>query len=414
MTTTRTRSLGRTEFIALVAAIMASTALGIDLMLPAFGDIRSAFGLEPDSTAVAGIVTSYFVGLAVGQIVWGPVADRFGRKPTLNAGLACYAIGALLAALSPGLMLLYVSRLLWGMGAAGPRVVALAVVRDRFEGDLMARVMSFTMAVFVIVPVIAPSLGAGLLAISSWRWVFAFCALYAGTVLVWARRLPESLRPEHRLELRFDRVARAARLVVTNRHTLGYTLAMTALFGVFSSYLASSEIIYGEVFGRADLFPLLFGGTAAVMGLANIANGVIVERVGVRRLVHLLMLGFLGVAVAMVWIAVRTPDAPGLWAFVIVLGLQLLVYAMLFPNLNTVAMDPMGSVAGMAAAVIGLVTIAGGALLGAGLDRSFDGSVRPISWGFLAAGAMALAITLWTERGRLFRPLHESCSSTQG
>ncbi len=401
------QSIPRTEFIAMLAAIMASTALGIDLMLPAFGDIREAFGLAADSTAVAGIVTAYFIGLALAQAVWGPVADRFGRKPTLYAGLALYAIGALASALSPSLPALYAARFVWGMGSAGPRVMALAVVRDSYEGEAMATVMSFIMAIFVLVPVVAPSLGAAILTIASWRWVFGFGVIYAGVLAVWTLRLPESLHPEHRLELHLGRVAQAARYVVGNRQTLGYTLVLTVLFGVFSSYLASSEIIFGDVYDRADLFPFIFGGIAAVMGIAMTGNGLVVARFGVRRLVHAAMIGFTLVGGLMLVLALASGGAPPLGVFIAILAFQLMLYSLIFPNSNTIAMDPMGSVAGMAAAVIGMVSIAGGALLGSLLDRAFDGTVVPISSGFLLAGLASLAITFWSERGRLFQPLRQ-------
>jgi DHA1 family bicyclomycin/chloramphenicol resistance-like MFS transporter len=391
----------------MLAAIMASTALGIDLMLPAFGDIREAFGLAADSTAVAGIVTAYFVGLALAQAFWGPIADRFGRKPTLYAGLGLYAVGALASAVSPSLPVLYAARFLWGMGSAGPRVMALAVVRDRYEGETMAKIMSFIMAIFILVPVVAPSLGAAILAIASWRWVFGFGVIYAGLIAVWSLRLPETLHPEHRLELHLGRVARAARFVVSNRQTLGYTLMLTVLFGVFSSYLASSEIIFRDVYDRADLFPFIFGGIAAVMGMAMTGNGLVVSRFGVRRLVHGATIGFTVVGGLMLVLAMASDGAPPLGVFIAVLALQLLLYSLIFPNSNTIAMDPMGSVAGMAAAVIGMVSIAGGALLGSLLDRAFDGTVVPISTGFLLAGLASLAITLWAERGRLFQPLRQ-------
>ncbi len=390
----------------MLAAIMASTALGIDLMLPAFGDIREAFGLADDSTAVAGIVTAYFIGMALAQVIWGPIADRFGRKPTLFAGLAIYALGAMASALAPSLNVLYAARFFWGMGSAGPRVMALAVVRDTHEGEEMARVMSFIMAIFIIVPVIAPSLGAAILAIASWRWVFGFAVIYAAGIALWATRLPESLHPEYRLDLEFGRVVRAARFVVSNRQTLGYTLALTVLFGVFSSYLASSEIVFGDVFGRADQFPIVFGGIAAVMGTAMMANGLVVKSFGVRRLVHTAAFGYLLCAASMVWVSVMADGVPVFGLFVAVLAVQLVLYALLFPNMNTIAMDPMGSVAGMAASVIGLASVAGGALLGSILDRAFDGTVGPLSIGFLLSGVATLVIVLWAERGRLFQPLH--------
>ncbi len=389
----------------MLAAVMASTALGIDLVLPAFGDIREAFDLAADSTAVAGVVTFYFMGLALAQAVWGPVADRFGRKPTLYAGLGLYAVGALASALSPSLTVLYAARFVWGMGAAGPRVMALAVVRDRFEGEEMAKVMSFVMAIFILVPVIAPTLGAAVLAISSWRWVFGSAVIYSMVIGLWTLRLSETLHPEHRLPLEFGRVARAARFVVSNRQTLGYTLVLTVLFGVFSSYLASSEIVFGDVYGRADLFPFIFGGLAAVMGASMVGSGLVVARFGVRRLVHGATIAFTASAAALVWVSVASDGAPPIGLFIAMLAVQLVLYALIFPNSNTIAMDPMGSVAGMAAAVIGLVSVAGGALLGSLLDRAFDGTVTPLATGFLLSGAGALLIALWSERGRLFRPL---------
>jgi DHA1 family bicyclomycin/chloramphenicol resistance-like MFS transporter len=399
------RAIGRAEFIAMLAAIMASSALGIDLMLPAFGDIREAFGLAADSTAVAGIVTTYFIGLAFAQVVWGPVADRFGRKPTLYAGLTLYALGALASALSPSLPVLYAARFVWGMGAAGPRVMTFAVVRDTYEGEAMAKMMSFIMAIFILVPVAAPSLGAAILSIASWRWVFGFTVIYAALIALWSIRLPESLHNEYRLDLEFGRIARAARFVVSNRQTLGYTLSLTALFGVFSSYLASSEIIFGEVYDRADLFPFIFGGISAVMGVAMMTNGVVVSRFGVRRSVHGVTIAFVANAAAMVAIAVVTDGVPPMGLFIVVLGTQIVLYALIFPNTNSIAMDPMGSVAGMAAAVTGFVSVAGGALLGSILDSAFDGTVLPISLGFLIAGVISSAVILWAERGRLFQPL---------
>jgi DHA1 family bicyclomycin/chloramphenicol resistance-like MFS transporter len=180
-------------------------------------------------------------------------------------------------------------------------------------------------------------------------------------------------------------------------------MALTVLFGVFSSYLASSEIVFGDVFGRADQFPLIFGGIAAVMGTAMMTNGLVVRRVGVRRLVHSATIGYVVVAATMVWVSTTGDGIPAFGLFVVVLALQLVLYSLMFPNMNTIAMDPMGSVAGMAAAVIGLASIAGGALLGSILDRAFDGTVRPLSIGFLLSGVATLAVVLWAERGRLFR-----------
>jgi len=401
----RPRRLGRIEFTALLAMSMALAALGIDMMLPAFGAMRSELGLAADSTEVAGVVTAYFFGLAIAQVVYGPLADRFGRKPTLYLGYGVYLFGATASALAPDLSWLLVARFVWGLGAAGPRVVTLSVVRDRFEGEAMARAMSFIMAVFVLVPVVAPTLGAVVTTVGSWRWVFGICAFLAVVMAAWATRLEESLDPANRMELRFGRVIEAARHVITHRQTLGYTLALTSLFGVFTSYLASSEIIFGEVFDAADQFPLLFGGLAAVMGCAMLANAFVVGHFGTRRIAHFTLIAYLVAAIGFLGLATVTGGRPPLAAFMVGLALMLVSHALLIPNFNTIAMDPMGSVAGTASAVIGTISTAGGALIGAIIDRSFDGTIVPMTVGFVGLGVAALGFVLWAERGHLFRPL---------
>ena len=402
------REPGRVELTALLAMSMALAALGIDLMLPAFGAMRADLGLAPDSNAVTGLVTAYFLGLALGQLVYGPLADRYGRRPTLFLGYGVYAVGALAAALLPTLAAIMVARFVWGLGAAGPRVITLAVVRDRWEGESMARAMSFIMAVFILVPIVAPTIGAGVSAIVSWRWLFGGCVVAAGLMLVWAgRRLPETLAVEAQQELRFRRVARAARQVATHRQTATYTLAMTALYGAFTSYLGSSEVIYAEVFDASDLFPFLFGGLAAVMGVAMLVNARVVRHLGTRRFAHAVLLGYLVAASVLVGIAVVTGGTPPLWLYMVGMALMLSAHALLIPNFNTIAMHPMGAIAGTASSVIGAVQLAVGALLGAVLDRTFDGTILPLSLGFLGYGVLAVLLILWAEQGRLFRPLHE-------
>ena len=220
---------GRFELTALLALASALSALGIDLMLPAFDHIRADLGLAAGSTAVAGLVTTYFLGLATGQLIYGPLSDRYGRRPALYAGFGIYALGAGAAALAPSLGLLLLARFVWGLGAAGPRVVTQAVIRDTYEGDAMAKAMSLVMALFVLVPIIAPSLGAAVVSVTSWRWLFVGCMAATVGMALWTRRLPETLHPEHRLELRFGRLASAARMVVSDRQALAYTLAQTAM-----------------------------------------------------------------------------------------------------------------------------------------------------------------------------------------
>ncbi|MFP3900701.1 MAG: multidrug effflux MFS transporter [Acidimicrobiia bacterium] len=397
------RPIGVRELTALLSLSMALAALGIDLLLPAFDEIRVDFGMAPGATAVTGLVTTYFLGLAIGQLCYGPVADRFGRRRALYLGYGIYGVGAVLSALSPNLALVLASRFVWGLGAAGPRVVTLAVVRDRFHGERMSRAMSSIMAVFILVPVLAPALGAGALVLVSWRWVLGACAVAALAMSIWARRLPETLRAEDRIErLRFGPVLRSGRVVMSHRRTVGYMLALTSLYGVFTSYLGSSENIIGETFGRAELFPLIFGVLAAVMGVAMLVNGRIVERMGVRRLAHTALVTYVALAGAYAAVAVLTGGRPPLAVFLVGTGAMLAAHSFLIPNFNAIAMQPMARVAGTASSVIGSIQIAGGALLGSVLDQSFDGTIRPLVFGFLGYGVLALVLVLYAERGELF------------
>jgi MFS transporter, DHA1 family, multidrug resistance protein len=396
--------LGRVEFTALLALSMSLAALGIDAVLPAFPEIRADFGLAPDSTQVAGIITTYLLGLALGQVFYGPVADRFGRKPALYVGYAVYVVGAAASTFAPDLGTVLAARFVWGLGAAGPRVVTLSIVRDRYDGEAMARAMSFILAVFVLVPVVAPTLGAFIVSVAAWRWISGVCLVLALGMAVWAIRLEETLAPEHRMELRLGRILAAGREVMTHRQTLGYTVALSALFGVFTSYLASSEIIFTDVFDQGERFPLIFGAMAGTMGVAMLLNTRLVRRFGTRRTAHAVLVGYVVVAAATLAAAVVSGGRPPLGVFLVGLAAMLFSHALLIPNFNTIAMDPMAHIAGTASAVIGTVSTALGAGLGAVLDRSFDGTVLPFSLGSALLALVALGLVAWTERGDLFRP----------
>jgi MFS transporter, DHA1 family, multidrug resistance protein len=393
--------LGEAEFLALLALSVALAALGIDIMLPAFGAIRSELGLPADSTAVGGLVTAYFVGLAVGQLGHGPLSDRFGRRRVLYAGYAMYGAGAVLAALAPSLSLLLLARVVWGLGAAGPRVVTVAVIRDVYAGERMSRAMSFVMAVFLLVPILAPTVGALVVAVASWRWVFGVCVIAAAGMALWATRLPETLPADRRLELRAGRLLEATRFVLADRRTVGYAIGLTALFGAFLSYIATSELLIGDVYGRPTAFPAVFGGLALVMGAAVLLNARVVGRIGTRRLAHRVLRGYLVIATGLVVTTLAAGGPPPFPVFLVGMALLLGAHALLIPNLTSLAMAPMGTVAGTASSLVGAAQIAGGAALGAGLDRLYDGTTLPLSAGFLGLGTVALLAVLVAERGPL-------------
>ncbi|REK11721.1 MAG: MFS transporter [Actinobacteria bacterium] len=379
------RSLGRVEFITILALMMSITALSVDLMLPALGAIREDFGLAPDSTAVAGLVTTYILGVSLSQLVYGVLSDRYGRKPLIYAGLFVYLLGALASVLAPSLGFLLLARFVWGLGAAGPRVLTLSVVRDTHEGSEMARLMSFILAVFILAPVVAPTIGAFLTDWISWRGAFAFAGVIALVLAVWAIRLPETLKPENRRDVHLRSIIESARIVLTNRVTVMLTLALTVLFGAFLSYIASSEIIFTEVFDEGERFPLIFGGVAAVLGVGMLANSWAVGRFGLTRLIKMVMMAYVAAGTAFAVLGVATQGTPPLWAFLVSLSAIVLFQSFLIPNLNTVAMVPMGKVAGIASAIIGTVSTGLAAIVGALIDQTFDGTILPLSLAFAAA-----------------------------
>ena len=391
-----TTSLGRNHLLALVSAIMALTALGIDMMLPAFDDIRAAFDLREGSADVGQVVTFFFFGLASAQVVYGPLADRFGRKPTLYLGMSIYVLGALGSALAPTFGWLLVSRFVWGVGAAGSRVVAIAVVRDRFEGQAMASAMSQVMAVFILVPVFAPVLGAGVIAVVPWRGVFWACVVGAALVAVWSVRLEETRAPDDGRPRSSSSVWSGLGEVVTTRITAWYTAASIFFQGVFTAYLASSEVIIGDVLDWGDRFPLVFGVVAVMFGLGAYANGRVVERIGIDRAVTTVFAVLLPMCLVLVALSVGSDGVPNRWAFMTVLGLVLASFMFLLPNLNAAAMTPMGHIAGTASAWTGAIRIALGAVAGSFVANEVVDTVTPLAVGatvmvFAAAACVAVA-----------------------
>jgi DHA1 family bicyclomycin/chloramphenicol resistance-like MFS transporter len=395
--------LSRGELLTLISAIMALMALAIDLMLPAFDDIREAFDLDEGSGQVGQIVTVFFMGLAVAQVIYGPLADRFGRKPVLYAGIGIYLLGAVGSAVAPSFEFLLISRFVWGVGAAGSRVVATAIIRDRFEGVLMAKAMSQIMAVFVLVPVLAPSIGAGIIVVLPWRGVFWFCVVWAGIITLWSLRLRETLDPAHRRPLSARATTRGFVQVSRTPVTAGYTIATVFLQGVFTAYLASSEQIIGDIFGREDEFPFVFGAVALLFGLGALLNGRIVGTLGVERVIGRVLWVLVPLAGLLVLISAAGEGTPSFWLFMPVLGVMLACFMFLMPNLNTAAMGPVGEIAGTASALTGAVRMAGGAVLGTIISAQTTDSVTPFAVGTLvmcACCAASIAVVKVRTRGR--------------
>ena len=389
---------GRNETLAMLSAVMALMAMAIDLMLSAFDEMRVTFGLDPTSNEVAGVVTVFFMGLAVAQLFFGPITDRFGRKSVLYASVAVYILGAVGSALAPTLPLLLVARFVWGIGAAGARVVATAVARDLFEGVEMARAMSQIMAVFVLVPVIAPTVGAGIVAILPWRAVFWACAIWAIAMAAWTRRLPESLPPERRRRLNRSDIASAYAEFARTRSTLWFSIASVFLQSVFTMYLASAELIVSEIFGRRSAFPMVFGVIAIGFGVAALVNGRVVGRFGVRPVMNAMLVSLIVGSVLLVAVTLASGGTPTFWVFMPLLGLLLAQFMFLMPNMNAEALEPVPHIAGTASSLSGGLRMAGGAILGGVVASRIDTSLTPFALAFLVFVALAAASTAVATR----------------
>ena len=393
------------EFVVLISFTMGLMSLSIDNLLPAFGAIQASFGIA-DANEMQLIISAYMIAFALMQIVYGPLSDVVGRRPTMMIGLAVYCVGTVIAIFAPSFGLLLAGRAVQGMGAAAIRVLVVAIVRDRYSGREMARVMSLIIMVFIVVPVFAPAIGSLFLWLGGWRLIFiSMLALAALVVTGFVLRMPETLHPEYRFPFSMRRILDGALQTVTTRTAFGYATAMALTMGILFGYLNSSQQIFQtEVYGLGPLFPVAFGAIAAVLGVASFVSAKLVRRLGMRRLSHFGVCGFILVSALLLGSAVVFAGRPPLALFGPLLAASLFLMSLMMVNFNTMAMEPLGAIAGTASSIIGVYTSLAGALLGLIVGQAFDGTVIPLGAGFLLLGVVGLLVVLWTERGRLFRP----------
>ncbi len=388
------------EFVTLTALIISLVALSIDVMLPALQQIGGELG-APRANDAQLVITALFVGLALGQVFFGPLSDSVGRKPAIYAGLLLFIIGCLMSILATDFTVMLAGRVLQGLGAAGPRSVTVALVRDQYEGRAMARVMSLVMAVFIMVPALAPGIGQIILAIAHWRAIFGFMLAVAVVSLVWfALRQPETLAPERRARFSPGRILLAVRETCTSRVAFGYTLASGLIFGAFVGYLNTAQQIFQIQYGLGALFPLYFGALALAIGGASLVNARLVLRHGMRR-ISAWALGLLtGLSLAFLVLAYAMAGAPPLWGLMAYMSATFFCIGMLFANFNALAMEPLGHIAGVGAAVIGSLTTLISLILGTAIGQAYDGTVLPLIAGFALLGLAAIAVMRWIERGK--------------
>ncbi|MBB3453012.1 DHA1 family bicyclomycin/chloramphenicol resistance-like MFS transporter [Rhizobium sp. BK313] len=392
--------LGIVEFIVIIALMTASISMGIDSMLPALPNIGQSLAVaNPNDTQL--VIGVYFLGFGICQLFFGSLSDAYGRRNILLGGLVFYTVTLFAAAWSGSLTALLVLRFIQGVGAAAVRITTLAIVRDCFGGREMARVMSYVTIVFMIMPMVAPSVGQLIVAHSNWQWIFVALGIASAALFLIAFfRMKETLPDDERLPLSVSSVISGFKTVLTNRVTCGYMLGLTLFTGVICAYVVSVQQVFGEVYGLGEWFPIAFAATAAGTAVAQFANGYFVRSFGMRRISHVAMIIFT-VLGAFGYVA-GTAGLPSFLFTYVLISVMLMMFAVITTNFMAISLEPMGRLAGTAAAITSSVSTTGGVLLGGIVGQMFDGTVQPLIAGFTVFGALTIAATLWAEKGKLF------------
>lgn len=383
------------EFIAMIALLTALGALAIDSILPAMGVMSQEFGVGVNRRHF--LISGLILGMSIGQLIYGPLADSHGRKPSLFLGLSIFLLGSILALFSSSFTVIIIARFLQGLGVASSRVVTGAIIRDSYSGAAMAQIMSFSMSVFILVPIIAPALGQGILFWGSWRYIFAFMILIGILAAIWFGLLQEeTLTKEKKQELSLKKYFQALKTVISNRQTIGFTMASGTVFGGFLGYLTIIQSVFDDIYHLGNKFGLYFGILAFVFGSAFILNAKMVMRFSMVNISKFAVWGVL----------VFSINFYGFFTFGSEISVNLLTallapiffcVALVFGNLNALAMVPMGQIAGSASSLIGSISTFISVPVGAWVGSNFDNTLWSLSVGFLVTAPLSLALVYWAS-----------------
>jgi len=386
------------EFVIIISLMMSLTALSIDAMLPALPQIGGELQVQ-SANGPQLVVSALFLGLALGQLFFGPLSDSTGRKPAIYSGLSLFVVGSLISVFAVNFPMMLAGRLVQGAGVSAPRAVGLALVRDRYEGRAMAQVMSFVMTVFILVPMIAPALGQALLFVAGWRSIFGVFILLALITLLWfALRMPETLALEDRASFSLRRILSATREIFHIRPAIGYTVTAGLISGAHLGYLSSAQQIFQEQYQLGELFPIVFAIIAFAIGFASFLNARLVMRFGMRLLVRRSLIVIIGLSIAALGIALFTRGQPPLWLLMIYLMLTFFCVGILFGNQNALAMEPLGRIAGIGAAVVGALSTFLSVPAGTMIGQSYNGTIIPLVAGIAILASVSLLVVRWIEQ----------------
>ncbi len=393
--------MGFPQFVVLMAAMMALSAMGIDAMLPALPQIAHSFQIAQANQQQL-VVTVFLLSFGAAQLIFGPLVDRYGRKPILLWGLGFYGLFSLVAALAPTFELLLVARALQGISISVTRVAPISIIRDCYSGRRMAQVMSLTSLVFMAVPILAPTLGQAIILVASWRWIFGALTIAATLVAVWCLiKLPETLKPADRRDINLSEIVIAARETLKSRVGMAYSLAQTVLFGALFGFINSAPQVFADALKAPDKFTVSFGIVAGFIACASLVNARLVNRLGMRVMSHSALMLF--ITSAMIHFAIALTGHETLVSFVILQSIAMFCFGLMAGNFGAMAMEPLGHIAGAAASIQGFTAMVGGSIIGFFVGQSFDGTLVPITIGYVVCGLTALCIVLWAEKGKLFQ-----------
>lgn len=396
---------GPTEFVIMMALLMSLMALSIDAVLPALSGMGRELGAASDTDAQL-IISVLFAGLGLGQLVWGPLSDSIGRKRAVYIGIGIFLVGSVISLFATDFTTMLIGRGLQGFGAAASRIVTVAIIRDSLSGRAMARVMSFIMAVFIFVPILAPMLGQAILYVGDWRMIFVSFIVLAGVAVIWfGMRQQESLTPERRKPLRPGPILSGMKAAAMHRTTFGYTIATGLMFAPFLAYLSSSQQVFQVQYDTGEAFVLYFALGAATIGVSSVLNGRIVMRYGMRRLMRTAMVGQVIASAIMIAWMLSTGSQPGLTGLMIWFMVVFFGVGMLFGNMNAVAMEPQGDNAGAASAFMGFFSTIVGMPIGIPIGLAVADGVLPLPLAFGGCAGTALLVTLWADKGLPTRPV---------
>ncbi|HAV5964576.1 multidrug effflux MFS transporter [Acinetobacter baumannii] len=386
------------EFALLMALLMSIVSFSIDAVLPALGEVGRVFELK-NNNQTQWVIIGIFSGMTIGQLIAGPLSDAIGRKRILFTGIIIYFLGSLLCFTTQSFEWFLVGRFIQGIGVSGPYVASISIVRDKYSGAQMARIMSLIMMVFMVAPAIAPSLGQLIIHFFGWRDIFVLYMIYATVVGAWvALRLEETLLPENRLPMRLQAFQDGFKEVVSNKTTMSYLLCAGFCFGGFIGYLGTSQQIFMQQFGKTGQeFSAYFAVLAGVMGIASFTNSKIVMKFGMRPIC---IYGFLGLClISLTFLGIQLIGVTvAFWMFMLYACILFLLFGTLFGNLNAIAMEPMGHVAGMASAIIGAASSVLSLILASIIGQLYNGTLIPMTCGFVILCGLAFMMTVYENR----------------